>query len=54
MLLSFSAANVLSIRDEQTLSFVTTELNDGSAWPTEIKDGGRAVSVVPVISTLRS
>ena len=38
MLLSFSAANVLSIREEQTLSFVATELNDGSARPTKIKE----------------
>ncbi|MBO0803549.1 MAG: ATP-binding protein [Nocardiopsaceae bacterium] len=50
MLLSFRAANVLSIRDEQGLSFVATELNDGSARPTTIREGGRRpVSVVPVV-----
>jgi AAA15 family ATPase/GTPase len=49
MLLSFRTANVLSIRDEQTLSFVATELNDGSALPTGIKEVGKPVSVVPVI-----
>lgn len=49
MLLSFRAANVLSIRDEQQLSFVATELNDGSARPTLIREGGRPVSVVPVV-----
>ncbi len=49
MLLSFRTANVLSIRDEQTLSFVATELNDGSARPTRIREGGRTVSVVPVV-----
>lgn len=49
MLLSFRTANAFSIRDEQTLSFVATELNDGSARPTNIRDGGRAISAVPVI-----
>ena len=49
MLLSFRTANVLSIRDEQRLSLVATELNDGSARPTRIKNGGKPVSVVPVI-----
>jgi hypothetical protein len=49
MLLSFRAANVFSIRDEQTLSFVATELNDGSARPTKIREGGRLISAVPVI-----
>lgn len=49
MLLSFRAANVLSIREEQQLSFVATELNDGSARPTTVREGGRPVSVVPVV-----
>ena len=49
MLLSFRAANVLSIRDEQRLSLIGTELNDGSGHPTRIKSGGKPVSVVPVI-----
>lgn len=49
MLLSFRAANVLSISDEQRLSLVATELNDGSARPTCIKNGGKLISVVPVI-----
>ncbi len=49
MLLSFRVANVLSIRDEQRLSLVATELNEGSARPTRIKSGGKSVSVIPVI-----
>jgi AAA15 family ATPase/GTPase len=49
VLLSFRTANVLSIRDEQRLSLVATGLNDGSARPTGIKDGGKPVSVIPVI-----
>jgi hypothetical protein len=49
MLLTFHAANVLSIRDEQRLSLIATELNDGSGRPTRIKSGGKPVSVVPVI-----
>jgi hypothetical protein len=50
VLLSFRAANVLSIRDEQTLSFVATEFNDGSARPTKIREAGKAISGVPVIA----
>ncbi|HEX5301753.1 MAG TPA: ATP-binding protein [Streptosporangiaceae bacterium] len=49
MLLRFRAANVLSIRDEQTLTFVATELNDGSARGTSIREDGKSVSVVPVV-----
>lgn len=49
MLLSFRVANVLSIREEQTLSFVASELNDGSARPTKIRDVGKTISVVPVV-----
>jgi ABC-type ATPase involved in cell division len=49
MLLSFRAANVLSICDEQTLTFVASELNDGSARTTKIREGGRPISVVPIV-----
>lgn len=49
MLLSFRVANVLSIREEQTLSFVATELNDGSARLTKIRETGKAISVIPVV-----
>ena len=49
MLLRFRAANVLSIRDEQTLTFVATELNDGSARSTSLREDGKSVSVVPVV-----
>jgi hypothetical protein len=49
MLLSARVANVLSFRDEQRLSFVATDLNDGSARPTGIRDRGKEVSVVPVL-----
>lgn len=49
MLLSFRVANVLSIREEQTLSFVASELNDGSARRTGIRDVGKTISVVPVV-----
>ncbi len=49
MLLSFRTANVLSIRDEQRLSFVASELNDGSARSTDIRESGKPVSVIPVI-----
>ncbi|MFD2419356.1 AAA family ATPase [Amycolatopsis pigmentata] len=49
MLLSFRAANVLSLRDEQRLSFVATELDDGSARPTSVRENGKPVSVVPVV-----
>jgi hypothetical protein len=49
MLLSFRFANVLSFRDEQRLSFVATELNDGSARPTGIRDRSTEISVVPIL-----
>ncbi len=49
MLLSFRTANVLSIHDEQRLSLVATELNDGSARPTRIRESGKTVSVIPVV-----
>lgn len=49
MLLSFRVANVLAIREEQTLSFVATELNDGSARLTRIREVGKPISVIPVV-----
>src|SRR5713226_927758 len=49
MLLSFRFANVLSFRDEQRLSFVATELNDGSARPAGIRDHSNEISVVPIL-----
>ncbi len=49
MLLSFRVANVLSFRDEQFLSFVATELNEGTVWPTEIRERGQEISVIPVL-----
>ena len=51
MLLRFRAANVLSIRDEQTLMFVATELNDGSARSTSLREDSKSVSVVPVVGS---
>jgi hypothetical protein len=49
MLLSFRVANVLSIREEQVLSFVATDLNEGSARRTRVREAGKTLSVVPVI-----
>lgn len=49
MLLGFRFANVLSFRDEQCLSFVATELHDSYARPTEVREHGRTISVVPAI-----
>jgi AAA15 family ATPase/GTPase len=49
MLLGLRVENVLSFRDEQRLSFVATEFNDGSARPTGLRDRGRDISVIPVI-----
>jgi hypothetical protein len=49
VLLSFRVANVLSIREEQMLSFVATDLNEGSARRTRVREAGKALSVVPVI-----
>lgn len=48
MLLGARVANVLSFRDEQRLSLVATDLNDGSARPTGIRERGREIAVVPV------
>lgn len=49
MLLSFRFANVLSFRDEQSLSFVATELHDGYSLPTDIRERGKPISVLPAI-----
>jgi AAA15 family ATPase/GTPase len=49
MLLGARVANVLSFRDEQHLSFVATDLNDGSARPTGVREHGKEVLAVPVI-----
>ncbi|WP_280303354.1 AAA family ATPase [Nocardia abscessus] len=49
MLLSFRTANVLSLRDEQRLSFVTAELSDGSGRPTAVRENGKPVLVVPAV-----
>ena len=49
MLLSFRVANVLSFRDEQCLSFVATDLHEGSVRATRVREQGRHLAVVPVI-----
>jgi AAA15 family ATPase/GTPase len=49
MLLNVRFANVLSFREEQRLSFVATDLNDGSARPTGVREHGKEIFVVPVI-----
>jgi AAA15 family ATPase/GTPase len=49
MLLRFRATNVLSLRDEQRLSFIGTELNDGSARSTTVRNG-KPISTVPVVA----
>jgi len=50
MLLGFRVANALSFCDEQHLSFVATELNDGSARPTGIRERGKEILAVPVLA----
>jgi AAA domain, putative AbiEii toxin, Type IV TA system len=50
MLLGFRVANALSFRDEQHLSLVATELNDGSARTTGIRERGKEISAVPVVA----
>lgn len=50
MLLGFRVANALSFRDEQQLSLVATELNDGSARPTGVRERGKEILVVPVLA----
>ncbi|WP_405668946.1 ATP/GTP-binding protein [Streptomyces sp. NBC_00055] len=49
MLLTFRVANHRSIRDEQELSLVATEFNDGSGREAHVRVAGRAVSVLPAI-----
>jgi hypothetical protein len=49
MLLRFRVANVLSFRDEQSLSFVATELHEGAVQLTGIRERGKGISVVPVV-----
>jgi len=49
MLLGVRVANVLSFREEQRLSFVATDLNDGSARPTGVREHGKEILVVPVL-----
>ncbi|GAA4685901.1 ATP-binding protein [Streptomyces chumphonensis] len=49
MLLSFRVANHRSIRDEQELSLVATELNEGTARDTGVRSEGRDVSVLPTV-----
>jgi len=49
VLLGFTVANVLSIRDEQTLSLVSEGLNDSPARPTGVTIDGRPVRALPVV-----
>ncbi|WP_101254866.1 AAA family ATPase [Streptomyces barkulensis] len=49
MLLSFRVANHRSIRDEQELSLVATEFNEGTGRDTGVRIDGKPVQVLPVI-----
>lgn len=49
MLLGFTATNVLSLRDEQTLSLVSDGLDDSPARPAGVVVEGRPVRILPVI-----
>ncbi|MGY1456100.1 AAA family ATPase [Streptomyces sp. SS8] len=49
MLLSFRVANHRSIRDEQELSLVATEFNEGTGRDTGVRIEGKPVSALPVI-----
>jgi hypothetical protein len=49
VLLSFRVANVLSFRDEQFLSFAATEPRGETARPTEIRERGKEVAILPVV-----
>ncbi len=49
MLLGFSVANVLSLRDEQTLSLVSDGLDEGSARLTGVVAERRPVRALPVV-----
>ena len=48
MLLRLRVANYRSIRDEQELSFVATELNEGTATDVQIRPSSTA-RVLPVL-----
>ncbi|WP_030454474.1 AAA family ATPase [Herbidospora cretacea] len=50
MLLNLRLANVLSLRDEQQLSLIATDLNGGSARPLAIREAGRTLSALPVVA----
>ncbi len=49
VLLGFTVANVLSLRDEQTLSLVSEGLDDSPARPTGVTIDGRPVRALPVV-----
>jgi len=49
VLLSFRVANHRSIRDEQELSLVATEFNEGTARDTGVRSEGKPVSVLPTV-----
>lgn len=49
MLIRFRLANHRSIRDEQELSLIATEFNEGTARETGLRHKGREVSVLPVV-----
>ncbi|WP_421107806.1 AAA family ATPase [Streptomyces sp. NEAU-S77] len=49
MLLSFRVANHRSIRIEQELSLVATELNEGTARATGVRSESKSVSVLPAL-----
>ncbi|MGR3935474.1 AAA family ATPase [Streptomyces sp. BRA346] len=54
VLLSFRVANHRSIRDEQELSLVATEFNDGTGRETSARFEGKPVSVLPAIGIFGS
>ncbi|WP_413804047.1 AAA family ATPase [Streptomyces iranensis] len=54
VLLSFRVANHRSIRDEQELSLVATEFNEGTGRETSARFDGRPVSVLPAIGIFGS
>ncbi|MEV5774536.1 ATP-binding protein [Streptomyces antimycoticus] len=54
MLLSFRVANHRSIRDEQELSLVATEFNEGTGRETSARFDGKPLSVLPAIGIFGS
>lgn len=54
MLLTFRVANHRSLRDEQELSLVATEFNEGTARETDVRHDSRPVSVLPVVGVFGS